>query len=185
MSFKVLVIPEDPTYNGAILKPVVSRIMEEVGRPKADIKVLTDPAMKGLGNAKALMRTEVADKWKHMPLWLFIPDADYAGDLNPFEKEMQARGIPLICCAARPELEAWALAGFSNQLTVPWRAVAEHPRLKEEVFQPALKKFGDARLPDQGRSLMVKKAVSNYRGLKKLCPEIAELEQRIAHHLKG
>ena len=179
MSLKVLVIPEDPTYNGAILKPVVSRILEEIGRPKAEIKVLTDPAMKGIGNAKELIRTQVANKWGHLPLWLFIPDADRAGDLTPFEKEMRGRGIPLLCCAARPELEAWALAGYSDRLIVPWKEVAEHPRLKEEVFEPALEEFGDSRLPDQGRGLMVKKAVGNYRGLKKLCPEIAELEQRI------
>jgi hypothetical protein len=76
------------------------------------------------------------------------------------------------------------LAGYSDKLEVAWSEVAEHPRLKEEVFEPALEEFGDARLPDQGRSLLVKKAVSNYRGLKKLCPEIAELEQRISDFLK-
>lgn len=186
MSFKVLVIPEDPTYNGSILNPVVSRVLQEVGKMNARVKVLTNPAMKGIGNAKELMRTQVADMWgKSFDLWLFIPDADCAGDLAPFEGEMKQRGIPLICCAARPEVEAWALAGFSNDLTVPWSEVAQHPRLKEEVFQPAIQTFGDIRLPDQGRGLMAKKAVSNYRSLKRLCPEVAELEQRIVQFLLG
>ncbi|MFO1523674.1 MAG: hypothetical protein U1G05_16920 [Kiritimatiellia bacterium] len=37
MSFKVLVIPEDPTNNGYILKPLVQAILDDAGRPQARV----------------------------------------------------------------------------------------------------------------------------------------------------
>ncbi len=37
MSFRVLVIPEDPTYNGYILQPIVERMLGELGKPNAII----------------------------------------------------------------------------------------------------------------------------------------------------
>ena len=35
MSVQVLVIPEDPTNNGYILKPVVQMVLAEAGKPSA------------------------------------------------------------------------------------------------------------------------------------------------------
>ena len=40
MSFRVLVIPEDPTLNGYILKPLAERLLEDAGKPNAKVKVL-------------------------------------------------------------------------------------------------------------------------------------------------
>lgn len=184
MSFKVLVIPEDPTYNGAILLPVVQRVLKEAGRPNAKIKILTDPAMKGIDGARDMIRGEIFRRWgRSFDLWLFIPDADRASGLTELEADMAKNGVYLICCAADPEVEAWACAAFSSKLTVPWSEVSGHPRFKEEVFQPALEEFGDLRAADEGRGKMIDKALSNFRGLKKLCPEIARLEKRISDFL--
>ena len=41
MSFRVLVIPEDPLQNGHILRPLVQAIMRDAGKPDAKVKVLT------------------------------------------------------------------------------------------------------------------------------------------------
>jgi hypothetical protein len=43
MSCKVLVIPEDPTYNGYLLKPLVERVLEEVDKPKAQVLIFAGP----------------------------------------------------------------------------------------------------------------------------------------------
>ena len=47
MSFKVLVIPEDPTHNGYILKPLVESILTDAGKPNARVTVLTNSRLQG------------------------------------------------------------------------------------------------------------------------------------------
>ena len=47
MSFNVLVIPEDPTLNGHILKPLAERLLKDAGKPKARVKVLDKPRLRG------------------------------------------------------------------------------------------------------------------------------------------
>jgi len=53
---KVLVIPEDPTYNGYILKPLVTRLFKSVGRGSAKITILTNPYARGLEMIKIAKR---------------------------------------------------------------------------------------------------------------------------------
>jgi len=38
VSYRVLVISEDPTHNGYILAPLIGRILQECGKPNAKIK---------------------------------------------------------------------------------------------------------------------------------------------------
>lgn len=76
MSFNVLVVPEDPTHNGYILQPLIERILHECGRPNARITVLTNPRAKGYDHAKSLMANDSFNRYKHMNLILFLPDAD-------------------------------------------------------------------------------------------------------------
>ena len=38
MSFRVLVIPEDPTWNGYILKPLTKALLNDAGKPNAKVK---------------------------------------------------------------------------------------------------------------------------------------------------
>jgi len=179
MSLKVLVIPEDPTHNGAILKPVVERVLAEAGRPRAEVKVLTDPKLGGITDAKRAIRDELPDRYRHVPLWLFLPDGDRAGDLTGLEMEMRERGVQLLCCAAQPEVEAWLLAGHRDRLGLAWSKIRIHPRLKEEVFEPFLSRFGNPRVPDEGRGLLVRQTLANYEGLASVCPELKDLENRI------
>lgn len=55
MSFKVLVIPEDSTYNGYILKPLVSRMLKECGKPNAKVVVPYNWKAKGYEHVKSLI----------------------------------------------------------------------------------------------------------------------------------
>jgi hypothetical protein len=179
VSFRVLIIPEDPTYNGYILKPIVERMLTELGKPNADVTVLTNPKLNGYPRAVIAIRGDLIDRYRHFHLWLFLPDGDRASGLSDLEGDLEGRGIRLICCAAMPELEAWLLAGHRDRLTLPWGQVRQHPHLKEDVFEPFLAQFGDGRSPGGGRERLVRETLANYRGLLSVCPELAELEDRL------
>lgn len=179
MSLRVLVIPEDPTYNGYILQPIMERMLAELGKPNAHVKILTNPRLNGYPHAISAIRGELVNRYKHFDLWLFLPDGDRAGNLAPLESELLERGVHLFCCAAQPEVEAWLLAGHRSALGISWPDVRQHPRLKEEVFEPFLKQFGDSRSTGGGRKQLTCETLTNYQGLLQVCPELADLENRL------
>lgn len=181
MSFRVLVIPEDPTNNGYILKPLVERILAETGKPNARVVILTNPRVQGYESAVAAIGGEFVERYRHFDLWLFMPDADKASspELDHLEKGAGERGVCLRCCAARPEVEAWLLAGHHQNLKIGWREVAAHPRLKEEIFGPFLRDHGDPRSAGGGREALMRITLSNYRSLLDRCPELKRLDGRL------
>ncbi len=179
MSLRVLVIPEDPTYNGYILRPLVERMLEEVGKPRARVTVLTNPKLQGYDHAVQAIRFELPERYAHWDLWLFLPDADRAQNLDELESALAEKGVRLLCCAAVPELEAWLLAGHRDRLKLEWAEVRDHPSLKEEVFAAFLRAHGDLRSAGGGREMLMRQTLANYTGLLKLCPELARLENRL------
>jgi len=179
MSFRVLVVPEDPTYNGYILKPLAERMVAEAGRPNAQVQLLVNPKVQGYDDAVRAIRGQLADRYGYYDLWLFLPDADRSGDLAALECELGRKSITLRCCKAVPEVEAWLLAGHRDKLDVSWQVVRGHTQLREEVFEPFLARHGDARSAGGGRGALMRETLQNYRGLLEVCPELAELEKRI------
>lgn len=191
MSLRVLVIGEDPTYNGAILQPVTERLLSECGRPKAVVTVLSHAGSRGYeAVSKQLKGGEMDLKYGHYDLWLYIPDADKAAEeaVSALTKYMGQRAPAVkarfLCIAAAPELETWALAGYTSRLKVSWSKVQNHPKLKEEVFEPLARELGWAGFPGGGRVQMIKQALSNWRGLLERCPELKTLQDRIANFLQ-
>ena len=184
MSTKVLVIPEDPRNNGYILKPVVRRIIIEAGRSNPEVTVLPRSRLNGITNAKEAIRYDLAESYGWMDLWLFLPDADRMSQAaaDALEQEMREKRIPLICCPANPEVEAWMLAGHRQHLSIRWQEVAGHPHFKEEVFDPFMERHGYPALPGMGREKLTYETLQNYPALKQLCPEISRLEDRIRQH---
>ena len=59
----------------------------------------------------------MALRYGHLDLWLFTPDADKAGELAALEKEAEGKGVRLLCCAAKPEVEAWLNWGLPSTFT--------------------------------------------------------------------
>ncbi len=182
MSFKVLVVPEDPTYNGYILSPLVSRIMEECDKPNAKVTVLTNPKTSGYENAKTLLVNRILETYSHFNLILFLPDAD-GNDRSAEFAALQARavevGASLLCCAAIQEIETWLLAGHLDKLDPSWAEIRADLDVKETVFGPFLAQHGDPRRASGGRDLLMEETLRNYPGLLARCPELAELEARI------
>ena len=186
MSFQVLVIPEDPLQNGYMLKPVVQAIMRDAGRPAAKVTVLTNPRVRGYDQAVKAVRDELAGRYHFMDLWLFFPDADKAGSkaMQDLETHVAAKGITLLSCAAQPELEIYACAAFRKDIPITWDEARNHPRMKEEIFEPLLEKHGDRRRADKGRGMMVHRSLENLPLLFRRCPELQCMRHRIAAHLQ-
>ena len=183
---KVLVIPEDQTYNGYILRPLVKEIMADAGRRLAKVKVAPQPRFRGYTHAMRAIRDELPDRYEgFFDLWLFFPDADRASRdaMERLEADLEAQGVTLLCCAAQPELEIYACAAYHKNMPVSWRDARQNPRMKEEVFAPLLERHGDRRRPGQGRDLMIERSLRNLPLLFRLCPELKRLRDRIAEHL--
>ena len=191
MSFEVLVIPEDPQQNGYILKPLVEAIMRDAGKPAAKVEVLENPRLRGYDQAVTAIRSDVLEPYRFKKkLWLFFPDADRAGDnaMRDLEKHANEKGITLLCCAAQPELEIYACAAFHKHMRIEckikWKQARQHDRMKEEIFEPLLKKHGDPQRPGKGRDQMIGESLKNLPFLFRLCPELKQLRDRIATHLQ-
>ena len=187
MSFRVLVIPEDPTWNGYILKPLTKALLNDAGKPNAKVKLLENPHVGGYDQALSAIRGELPDRYGFFDLWLFFPDADRASAhaMDILETELQARDIPLLCCAAQPEIEIYACVAFRDYLHGTWEQARAHHRMKEEIFEPLLQAHGDPRQAGGGRELMITRSLQNLQRLFQLCPETRRLRDRIAEHVEA
>ena len=56
MSLRVLVIPEDPTWNGCILTPLATALVVDAGKPNARVKLLENPRVRGYDEALGAIR---------------------------------------------------------------------------------------------------------------------------------
>jgi hypothetical protein len=75
---RVLIIPEDPTKDHYVLKPIVAAMLARMDRPRANVRVLQDPHMHGIPDAlnRELIR-DVVDRYRGMvDLFLLIVDRD-------------------------------------------------------------------------------------------------------------
>jgi len=153
-------------------------MLEQCGRPNARVTVLENPRVSGFEHACSLM-PEIVERWAHFDLLLFLPDAD-GQDRTPLFDHLESKARDkLICCAAVQEVEAWLLAGHVGRLGRPWPEVRFDISVKENVFEPFLRQFGDTRLPGGGRDRLMRETLANYQGLLNRCPELAALQARV------
>jgi hypothetical protein len=196
MSLNLLIVPENPTYNGAILKPLCEKLLQECGKPRANIEVLANPRTNGYEHARKLFPQTILDLYSHKHLVLFLPDSDGQDrgiDFARIETEFEraavaiARPIRVICCAAVPEVEAWLLAGHQDKWEPGWQwgTMRGDRSIKENYFHPFLEVHGQnqSRLPDAGRRQLTVEALRNFAGIKQRCPELQELENRVREHI--
>lgn len=178
-------IPEDPTNNGYLLKPVAEAVLTDAGRPRAKIQVLTNPRLRGYDSAIEAIRGDLKARSGFLDLWLFFPDADRASveAMEALERDLRQQGVTLFCCRAVPEVEIYACAGFPPAEPGGWDEWRSNPRLKETVFGELLGENGDPKTPGGGRRSMMEKALDRRGRFFGLCPEIAELRDRIIAHL--
>jgi len=187
VSLRVLLVQENTTYNGYIIRPVLETVFARCGRPNFRISPLPGRPPEGYEDAKQALRRSFASKNVMAALWLFVCDSDTqdkSAELAALEKEAQSGGVALICCAAEPEVEAWLVAGHLDKLEgKAWSELRRHVSFKEEIFEPFLKAHGNSMMRGGGRSDLMKTALQNYSGLCQRCPEIKRLEERISEFL--
>jgi len=181
MSFNVLVIPEDPTYNGYILKPLAEAILADAGKPRAKVDVLTSPRLNGYDQARTAIKGRMTDSYRHYDLWLFFPDADRAAPdaMRALENELAEKNIKLLCCPAQPEVEIYACVAHRDKLGVPWQTARTERDMKEKYFTPLIARHGDPRAAGGGRAELAKAGLTPRSALYQLCPELAGLRDRI------
>ena len=177
---RILVIPEDPTYDQYILKPIVNRLFVDLGRP-ARVEVLSNPRLRGV--AEALNPAVLADltaTFRMIDLFLVLVDRD--GDNNRLgiaqarEAENPSR---LVVCLAIEEVEVWMLALHRETLGVPWTEVRAEIHPKERFGLAFLAARAPKLDPGGGRVWAMRELGAGWRGLLQVCPELQELRERV------
>ncbi|MEP7362354.1 MAG: hypothetical protein ABI972_03795 [Acidobacteriota bacterium] len=191
MSTRVLVIPEDATYNGYVVKPLVERIFREIGTARAQVNVCRTPAVHGKDTVRGLL-PEILDRHPHTDLFLYFQDSDLQpteGAFQYLERIADRANQRLICVAAQPELEIYPLASvraqIQTELGIGWPELRNHHRLKEECFEVMADRLRLAGGPGKGRLTLMQQALQNYRGLEAICEELVTLRERIAEFLES
>ncbi len=184
---KVLVIPEDPTLDQYILKPIVGRIFADLGRSSSRINVLTNPRLRGVAQAlDSAILADVVETYPMIDLFLVLVDRD--GDARRHavarrrEAEQEGR---LFVCLAIEEIEVWMLAVHREALGVAWSEVRAEIHPKERFAQPFLKDNAPKLDPGAGRAWAMRDLGARWKGVLQCCSEIDELRQRIEQWLAG
>jgi len=179
---KVLIVPEDPTHDQYILKPIVERIFKDLART-ARVEVLFDPHLRGVDQTLSReMVREIINDNAMINLFLIVVDRDCNRCRNEERARDREREHPdrLIACLAFEEVEVWMLALHPKRIRVPWKSIREDCDPKERYCDPMLDELGRDG-PGGGRKKAMRSLTgSNWRGLLKRCPEIALLKRRIA-----
>ena len=179
MSFRVLIVPEDPTWDRYILKPLIETMLARLNKPQAKVKILENPRVQGLSDVKAKL-AKVVDRHRHYQWLPLLVDADGNDRSEEFRSiEKRYTSPPMLCCAGVQEIEAWLLAGHIDRLPEPWSQIRAEVSLKETYFRPFMNQHGDLTRPGAGRETLMAATLNNYPGLLDRCPELATLETRI------
>ena len=186
---KVMVIPEDPTLDQYILKPVVSRLFKDLNRP-AQVTVLQDPHLRGVSQAlNKEMLAQVFDRWRMFNLFLLIIDRDCE---NGRQTRLEARVADvtspdkaLIGCLAIEEVEVWALALHRDELPDRWGEVRRECDPKEAYFDPLARRKNWVQALGRGRVEAMRALPGKWGTLKKRCQELQKLQDQIAAWLRN
>ncbi len=184
---RILVIPEDPTLDQHILKPVVEAIFNDVNRV-ASIQVLQNPRLRSVDQAlNPTMLGGIINSYPQEDLFLLIVDRDCdqsrINKVSAREVEADGRGKRLLGCLAIEEVEMWALAIYQGALPASWREMQQECNPKEAYFNPVVEQLGLQNDVGRGRKHIMKSLAGRYSRLLQFCPEIAELRDRIRQKL--
>jgi hypothetical protein len=189
MSIRIMVACEDHTHDQYVAVPIIKLLMRHLGRPQADIKVITNPRLQGISNVLSLMCDILERYEKYSDLVIFVVDGDCEDGVdgrpdrlaklrNKIESCENNPGNGLVV-VARQEVEVWALWGSRSVIGDSWNTVTNERDPKERYFQPLLT-TADARMPGGGRRRLTELTVATgWRSLAGGCPELRDLEREV------
>lgn len=191
MSLNVLIIAEDFRYDHHVVKPLVSELFAEVGKPNANVQMCTDPVVRGANQVlNPSIIEDVVVTNPQVDLYVLVvdrdgDDRDKAGKLQA--REDDARQIlrdtqDLLGSQAHQEVEVWLLAAQHDLPTAwNWSDVRSEPHAKEVYFQPYANQKGfDGGDNAMGREVLGRAVSGNYTRVRQLCAEVQNLEGRVA-----
>ncbi len=172
----VLVIPEDFRKDQYILKPILSRLFREAGKPRARIRICQDPLLGGVGEATKSERIqEIIQRYRAM-VGVFILCIDRDGDagrrqrLDQLEQEFGNDRV-FLAENAWEEIETWVLAGLELPDRWRWADVRAEVQVKETYFDPLAAERGLADRPGGGRKPLAAEAARQFGAIRQKCPE--------------
>jgi len=185
----VLVIPEDFRKDQYVLKPIILRMLQEVGKPNAHVRVCQDPLLGGISEATKWERIdEILNMYRGMvQLFLLIVDRDGVEGRRERLDQLERQAAELLdgnrvlfAENAWQEIEVWAIAGQNLPKDWKWSEVRSETHPKETYFEPLVDSRRLASEPGGGRTTLGREAADNYRRVRSRCPEDVEsLENRI------
>ena len=185
----VLIIPEDFRKDQYLLKPIITAMLDYLGKPRAKITVLTDPLLGGVERALDFRQlAAIIERYQAM-VDVFLLCVDRDGEENRRLRldrlETEARKVlpePRVFLGenAWQELEVWALAGLDLPKDWSWQAIRAERDPKERYFQPIAEQRGLMGEPGEGRRTLGMESAKRYARIRQLCPEdIQSLEGKI------
>ncbi len=178
---RVLIIPEDPTLDRHVLKPVVERVFRDLGR-KARVEVLTDPHLSGVEQAlDPEVISEVIEDHPMVDLFILAVDrdCDRFGNTRRAGARVKEHDGRLLAVLAREELEVWPLALHRKELDAAWGEIRKECDPKEAYWDPFVKRMGWLGTVGRGRKRAMRELGRNWRGFLDVCDEVRELEEAI------
>ncbi|WP_309891619.1 hypothetical protein [Archangium sp.] len=179
---KVLVIPEDPTLDKYILKPIVERLFKDVGR-KAQIEVLEDPHLRGIDEAlDSKCVAQIVAENPMVDLFLLMVDRDCNRYRNEERAEAREQEHPgkLLACLAVQEVEVWMVALHREAVDAPsWKEVRAECDPKERYADPLLRELSSPTAVGHGRKQAMREIATQWNALVQRCEELARLRERL------
>lgn len=185
---KVLVIPEDFRKDQYMLKPIITAMMTNLGKPRAKIMICQDPLLGGINEALKWDNIQsIIKQYPMVDLFLLCVDRDgKSGRKKALDKlEEQASSILeknklFLAENAWQEIEVWVLAGQNLPKDYNWQNIRQEIHPKENYFLPFAQQQNLLEAPGEGRKALAEHAAGKYKRISQLCPEdVANLENRI------
>ena len=178
---RVLIIPEDPTLDQYVLKPVVARILTDL-ELTARVDVLQDPHLRGVG--QALNKKMVASIVRDNPMIdLFVLAVDRDCNRKKNEQLAQARchehADQLVAVLAHQEVEVWAMALHKDKLPVSWRDVRADCDPKERFWDPLVAQERWLPTVGKGRKKAMRALSGQWKKLLSRCPELKQFRKDV------
>lgn len=179
---KVLVVCEDHIHDQYVVKPIIERLFEHLGR-KAQVSVHTE-RLRGI---EELLREIAAIAQDNRSVGLIVVavdrDCDRSHKIADRLAFCETRDPRIIAIAAEEEIEIRMLALHPNWRADDWQAMRRDCDVKDNYALAFLAELGDTG-PGQGRKAAMRNLGQQWSRLLQLCPELRRLGERIEHRLR-
>jgi hypothetical protein len=193
MSLDFLIIPEDFAKDEHALKPIITAMMEALGRPKARVRVCRDPRLRGVAQATDRDQIlEISERYKWgVDIFLLCVDRDgldgrrvALNNIESFARSLLPGQRVFLAENAWQEIEVWVLAGHDLPGDWIWSEIRQHNDPKEAYYEPFARQRGLFGAIGEGRKRLAIEAARRYPRIRQLYAEdVQVLETRIAEWL--